>query len=206
MINILAVSASPIERSSTDILLHTVAESITKELSPHHEATITFVKLNELKFIPCQSCGEDPSPKFCLFDDDLTPVYEQLAKCDCLLFGTPVYFDSVSAQAKMFIDRCNCVQPPDYEGTSGHHFIRRIHRQRPGAMVIVGGQRGWFEGARRVIAGFFKWVEVTNEGMITYQSANPTKAGEVATDKETLRKAEELGRTLADKINRNRER
>lgn len=203
MINLLVVSGSPVDQSSTDIILDRISNAIKDSLTDQYPTVSTFVKLNELKFIPCQSCGEAPTPMFCLFDDALTDVYTKLADCDCLLFGTPVYFDSVSAQAKMFIDRCNCFRPPDFGNVDPeHHFIRILKRKRPGAMVLVGGEQGWFEGARRVVAGFFKWIEVTNEGMIVYRSPGFTRAGSVTDDKDTLTQADALGKQLAEIIAR----
>jgi len=201
LINLLVVSGSPVDQSSTDIILDRISNAITSSLPDQCPTASTFVRLNELKFIPCQSCGEAPTPKFCLFDDGLTDVYTKLADCDCLLFGTPVYFDSVSAQAKMFIDRCNCFRPPDFDNVDpDHHFIRILKRKRPGAMVLVGGERGWFEGARRVVAGFFKWVEVINEGTIVYRSPSFTRAGSVTDDRDTLAQADALGGQLAEII------
>ena len=189
------------ERSSTDLLLRQIADSIIENTPGKGEAEDTFVRLNDLKFIPCQSCGENPAPKFCLYDDDLTALYPKLAECDCLLFGTPVYFDSVSAQAKMFIDRCNCLRPPDFENTDpDHDFIKRIKKKRPGAIILVGGERGWFEGARRVIAGFFKWIEVVNEGMLVYRSSDFCSKGTAADDHAAMIEAEQLGFRLAKLI------
>ncbi len=203
MLNLLVVSGSPVDQSSTDIILDRISNAVTASLPSQYEVVSTFVKLNALQFVPCQSCGEAPTPKFCLLDDGLASVYTKLADCDCLLFGAPVYFDSVSAQAKMFIDRCNCFRPPDFDGVDpDHRFVRILKRKRPGAMVLVGGERGWFEGARRVVAGLFKWVEVTNEGLIVYRSRGFSRAGSVAEDKDTLAQADSLGTQLANIIAR----
>jgi len=164
----------------------------------------SFVNLNDLDFIPCQACGEAPTPRFCFFDDALTPVYRELARCDCLLFGSPVYFDAVSAQAKAFIDRCNCIRPADFGGIDlEHDFIKLLDRKRPGAMVIVGGENGWFEGARRCIAGFFKWVEVSNEGYLKFVSKDFHRLGEASESPSVLAEADELGRKLAGLIRTN---
>jgi len=206
LIKLLSLSGSPVEGSSTDFILGRVIDTVVAKLGGENRVAATKVHLNDLTYIPCQACGESPAPKYCLFDDDLTSVYQALVECDCLLFGSPVYFDSVSAQAKMFIDRCNCFRPPDYENVDPqHHFVRRLNRSRPGAMVIVGGERGWFEGARRVIAGFFKWVNVVNEGKLIYHSSDFTKAGTAADDPTVLQQADELGRQLAQKILDSRE-
>ncbi|MEA3297766.1 MAG: flavodoxin family protein [candidate division Zixibacteria bacterium] len=201
MIRILAISASPVPDSSTDLILRRLMESVVAGVANQAKVETAFVRLNELTFIPCQACGKAPTPEVCFFDDDLTESYRQLTECNCLLFGSPVYFDSVSAQAKMFIDRCNCFRPPDFDNVNGGHgFIRTLKRKRPGAMVIVGGERGWLEGARRVIAGFFKWVEVTNEGLIEYRSPDYTKSGSVRDDEEIMLKTDNLGQKLAELV------
>ena len=154
-----------------------------------------------MKFIPCQACGEAPEEGFCLYDDDLSEVYRRLDACDCVLFGTPVYFDSVSAQAKAFIDRCNCFRPADFKNENPEHdFIRKVSRFRPGAMVLVGGKRGWFEGARRTVAGYFKWLDIVNEGMLVYKSDDFTRKGTAAGDAAVLDEARRLGEKLAAAI------
>ncbi len=196
MIKLLSISGSPVKDSSTDILLTRIADSFVKEVD--RPVSVDTVKLNELKFIPCQACGKAPTPAYCFYDDDLTGVYKLLEACDCLIFGSPVYFDSVSGQAKMFIDRCNCFRPYDFNNTDPeHNFIKLLKRKRPGAIVLVGGERQWMEGARRVVAGFFKWVEVTNEGMVTYSSTDDRKIGTVNDDDPKLAEADQLGKKLA---------
>ncbi len=201
MIKILAISGSPVEGASTDFMVMRLAAEVKRSLGSDLAVHTNFVKLNDLEFAPCQACGEAPTPEFCIFEDDLTPIYEALAGCDCLIFGSPVYFDSVTAQAKAFIDRCNCVRPPDFKNTDAEHdFIKILDRKRPGAMVLVGGERGWFEGARRVIAGFFKWVEVTNDGKVVYRSTDINRSGTAADDPSLRDEIVSLGRHLAELI------
>lgn len=197
----MSLSGSPVVESSTEILLKRIAGSITKNIGTGHNVVIEFHHLNEMMYLPCQACGHSPSPNFCFFDDALTPIYKQLAECDCFLIGSPVYFDAVSAQTKAFMDRCNCFRPPDYKGTqSEHRFIKLLKNKRPGAMVLVGDNEGWLEGPRRSIAGFFKWVEVTNEGALWYRSEDFNKKGSVINDKPSLEEADQLGEKLAKLI------
>lgn len=140
-------------------------------------------------------------PKFCFYDDDLTQVFTRLADCDVLLFGSPIFFDSVSGQAKSFIDRCNCFRPPDYDGTQSERwFVKILSRKRPGVMVLVGGRDGWFEGARRVVAGFFKWVEVTNEGSLMFRSDDFNRVGTAIDDPQVMLEAADIGRRLAIQV------
>lgn len=196
-IHILGISGSPVKASSTDMLVLRVIEAAKASLKPAFEVKSDFVRLNELKFIPCQSCGVAPTPGWCFYDDDLQRVYSLVARCDCLIFGSPVHFDSVSAQSKVFIDRCNCFRPADFGRTQqAHDFIKLLKSKRPGAMILVGGKHAWFEGSRRCLAGFFKWIEVTNEGLVTYVSEDFTEPRLVSQSQETLKLADELGEKL----------
>lgn len=202
-IKLLSLSGSPVKGSSTEILLRVVADSLMREMEGGVSVFESFVRLNEIPIMPCQACGMAPTPELCFYEDGMTSVYRQLEECDCLLFGSPIYFDAVSAQAKLFIDRCNCVRPADFDKVDpAHDFIKLIKRKRPGAIVLVGTDNGWFEGARRCIAGFFKWVEVVNEGVVTYQSPDFTRYGTVSDDEGALELARALGRHLADVLKR----
>ncbi len=200
-IELLVINGSPTVGSSTDILLDRMARAFTESLEGSVTVARKDVRLNDLVILPCQACGEAPTPAWCFFKDDLSPVYDELARCDCLMFGSPVYFDSVSAQAKLFIDRCNCFRPADFEDQDPEHdFLKLLPEKRPGAMALVGGERGWFEGARKVIAGFFKWVEVTNEGIVMHKSPSFHDAGSAETDDKALAEADAVGHNLAEQL------
>lgn len=199
MTKILAISGSPVEKASVDILLETVAGGVCHILGK--DAVWEFVKLNNLSFVPCQSCGKAPEEGYCFIEDDMTDLYRKIVECDLMLVGSPVYFDTVSAQTKMFIDRCNCFRPADFKNIDpDHNFIKKFDRKRPAAMILVGGERGWFEGARRVIAGFFKWLGFVDEGVQVYRSPNFHCSGTVLFDKQAITDAGRIAEHLARQI------
>ncbi len=194
MLKILTLNASPVKGSSTDILLGQIADGIAYSSATPVDNEI--IRLNNYQYLPCQACGKSPEPDWCFFHDEIYPVYDLLINCDIVLFGSPIYFDTVSAQAKMFIDRCNCLRPADFENETEHDFKKILPRKRLGAMVLVGGERQRTEHARVVIAGFFKWVEVENCGAITYATKG-WEAGEAAEDDTKLNEAFSLGQKIA---------
>ncbi|MCB2230867.1 flavodoxin family protein [bacterium] len=203
-IKLLSLSGSPVKGSSTEILLHEAASAIRTSLEGYAEVDHYFTRLNEVDVLPCQACGMAPTPDFCFYDDGMAPLYQRLVECDCLLIGSPIYFDAVSAQTKRFIDRCNCLRPADFEHTDpDHDFIKLLKHKRPGAMVLVGTDNGWFEGARRCIAGFFKWIEVVNEGVVTYKSPDFTRYGTARDDAAAMEEARSLGKHLAQRLKGN---
>lgn len=54
---------------------------------------------------PCDGCGSCRRNGACQIEDDMEPIYQQLEAADAIVFGSPVYFGSVSAQAKAVMDR-----------------------------------------------------------------------------------------------------
>ncbi|RKX20939.1 MAG: hypothetical protein DRP51_04990 [Candidatus Zixiibacteriota bacterium] len=198
MRKILTINGSPVKNSSTKILLDELVNGIKENLAEPVKNKV--VSLNDYKMLPCQACGENPEPDYCLYKDDIYPIYDYLINCDIILFGSPVYFDTVSAQAKLFIDRCNCLRPPDFNNDTGNHFKKIIPRKILGAIVLTGGLRGQFECARMVIAGFFKWIGVLNIGTISYTSPSWKAVGPVNNDIAKLVEARRLGQKISSSL------
>jgi multimeric flavodoxin WrbA len=148
--------------------------------------------LNDLNISPCQSCGQDPKPKHCIINDDMNQIYIALETCDAIVLGSPVYFDTVSAQAKLMIDRCNCLMPcvkkPD--GTFG--FDRRIRKRRKGVFIAVAGIEQEFNTIQTTVNGFFNWTNIHPFETILYTHEDD-KLGGVKDDRERMDRAFEAG-------------
>lgn len=186
---ILGISGSPVIGSSTELLVKEILRG-----AESNGAVIDYIFLNELDIMPCQACGQSPDDGYCFFNDGMDTIYEKFDWCDAIVVGSPVYFDSISAQAKLFIDRCNCFRA--YREDDEPHFIQRIEKRRKGAIVLIGGEREEYEYARRVIGGFYVWANVESVGLITYAHSSFRK-GSVADAPETLKKAFDMGAKLA---------
>ncbi|MFQ5453202.1 MAG: hypothetical protein ACE5D6_03335, partial [Candidatus Zixiibacteriota bacterium] len=77
MIEILSISGSPVENASTDIILERISQSVINGLKENRQQVeLSFYKLNELSFIPCQACGKAPSPEFCFYNE-INDIYEK---------------------------------------------------------------------------------------------------------------------------------
>jgi multimeric flavodoxin WrbA len=55
--------------------------------------------------MPCDGCNSCRHTGICHIKDDMQSLFKQLEKTDGVIFGSPVYFGSVSAQAKAIMDR-----------------------------------------------------------------------------------------------------
>jgi multimeric flavodoxin WrbA len=67
-------------------------------------------------------------------------IYDALENSDAIVLGPPVYFDTVSAQTKLMIDRSNCLMPyiKKADGTFG--FEKRIKRPKKECLSLSRGK------------------------------------------------------------------
>jgi multimeric flavodoxin WrbA len=184
----LGLVGSPIRGGNVDLLVDQVLAGAASQ-GVHIEK----IFLNDLTIRPCQSCGPRPHDVgshagHCRIDDDMRQVHALLDAADILILGTPVYFDTVSAQTKLMIDRCNCVTPlverPD--GTCA--LAERPACRKRAILVAVAGSRQQFNALRVTVKGFLAWVgaELVEEVLYAHDSTAP---GSVRDDPKTLEAA-----------------
>lgn len=150
--------------------------------------------LERLKISPCRSCGKNPEPRFCFIKDDMAEVYFKLKSSDVLVLGSPIYFDTVSAQMKLFLDRCNCLTPL-VKKKNRYSFKSRLKKKRKGVIILVAGEKQKFDCALIPLLGFFKWANVKYVDKILY-AHNYFEKGKVKEDKKIMQEALDLGRKL----------
>ncbi len=145
-----------------------------------------------MKIRPCQSCGVDPCPKHCLFKDDMEQVYDALEESDGIVLGSPIYFDSVSAQTKLMIDRSNCLMPyvKKNDGTFG--FERRIKKRKKGVFVVVSGKEQDLKFVLATVNGFFLWTNTELVETVSYPH-DDNGLGNVKNDTQRMRHAFDIG-------------
>ena len=185
------IVGSPRKRGNVDLLVSQVLKGAGSQ-----GFEVSKIFLNDLHIRPCQSCGVDPHPKYCLFDDGMNEIYAALECCDAVVLGSPVYFDTVSAQTKLMIDRCNCLMPyierPD--GTMG--FERRIKRRKKGVLIAVAGTDQEFNTLQTTVKGFLNWANIELAETILY-GHDDNELGGVKSDKERMVQAFEIGVRIA---------
>ena len=185
---LLIVNGSPRVGSSTEILAGKFSDGFT---SIRPDTEVVNVRLNDLSITPCQACGFDPTPLPCIYKDDLYPTLHHLVQAEMVLIASPVYFDTVSAQTKLFIDRTNCFRPPRIRNNTVDFDDHGILHSK-GAYILVGGAREKFDAAERVIGGFFIWAGIEKLGRVIY-AHDDWRLGGVVLDSEILRQSHDLG-------------
>ena len=97
---VLGIVCSPRLHGNTEIL---VQASLAK--AQEEGAEIELVTLAGKTIAPCDSCYSCRKTDKCHIKDDMQDIYTKLLEADGIIFGTPVYFGTVCAQAKALIDR-----------------------------------------------------------------------------------------------------
>jgi multimeric flavodoxin WrbA len=195
MIEVCGIVGSPNKNGNVDLLVSQVLEGTSSQ------GAETFkLYLNDMRIRPCQDCGVDPRPRYCLLDDDMEQVYAALDTCDVIVLGSPVYFDTVSAQTKLMIDRCNCLMPYVQRADGTYGFAaRRIETRKRGVFVTAAGTDQEFDTIRTTVAGFFLWANVGLDEMIAY-AHNSVELGSVKQDEQRMQHAFDIGVRVVGEI------
>jgi multimeric flavodoxin WrbA len=193
-LKVCGIVGSPCKNGNVDLLVSEVLKGAASE-----GAETCKLYLDDMSIRPCQSCGVDPYPQHCLFKDDMDGIYDALENSDAIVFGSPVYFDTVSAQSKLMIDRSNCLMPyvkkPD--GTFG--FERRIKRAKKGVFVVVSGKEQELGSILTTVKGFFIWTNIRLVETVTYPH-DDNELGKVKTDTEKMRQAFDIGVRISEQV------
>jgi multimeric flavodoxin WrbA len=159
---VLGIAGSPRRRGNTQLLLDRALEG-AKAMGAEVEKLI----LNDLEFSPCQECGDCDDTGVCIYDDDMSIIYDKVKETDALILSSPIFFGSLSAQTKMMIDRFQCWWAAKY-------LLKRPivpkERKRKGLFISVSGRGNpdYFENAKKIVKIFFLNVEVAYASELFY--------------------------------------
>jgi multimeric flavodoxin WrbA len=98
---IIGISASPkMEKSQTRRLVMGVLEGARQT-----GADVTLVDICSLEINYCTACGTCYAKGECIHDDDFPVILEKMLDADGIVWGSPNYINSVTAQLKTLLDR-----------------------------------------------------------------------------------------------------
>lgn len=182
---VLVIHGSPRKKGNSAILGGEIAAGAQAA-----GAQVETVYLHGLDISPCQSCYacQKPDSKGCAIDDDMQGIYHKLVDSQAWVIASPVYWFNMSAQTKIFMDRCFALTAYDKKA-----FLRK----KIGVAMTYGDADPFVSGcvnALRCFGDAFKYVGAKLVGSV-YGSAND--AGEIAANEELLKAARELGEKLA---------
>ena len=109
---ILVVMGSPRREGNSATLAKRVAEGAEAA-----GAEVESFYLHSMDIRPCTACDacREDKAKDCVIDDDMRDLYPKLREADGLVIASPVYWFTVSAQTKAFMDRWYALGNPQEE-------------------------------------------------------------------------------------------
>ena len=183
----LAIWGSPRRGGNTEILLNAFIDGATQA-----GAQVERIALRDLKISPCQEiyhCFKDGT---CPIKDDMLPLYDKLLEADVVVLATPIFFYSVTAQAKAFIDRTQALWARRYRANMDFPGP-----ERQGILLATAATHGklLFVGARLVTRYFFDAINVSYAAEICVRGVDDK--GDILQHPDVLSAATDLGRRLA---------
>ena len=102
---IIALNGSPRKKWNTATLLEKALEGAVSQ-----GAKTELIHLYDLNYkgcISCFACKTKGGKSYgrCAVKDDLKPVFRKIEKVDAVIFGSPIYFGTVSGEMKSFLER-----------------------------------------------------------------------------------------------------
>ena len=154
-------------------------------------AKVETVYLNGLTIRPCQGCYacKKKGSSGCAVDDDMQSIYPKLIASDAWIIASPVYWFSMSAQTKIFMDRCFALFN-DFQEKSP------FYKKRIAIAMSYGDSDPFTSGCVNALRSFqdaYTYVGAKIVGMVYGSAEDP---GAIAADTELMKQAGELGKKL----------
>lgn len=99
--NILIFMASPRSRGNTNALCNRFAEGARE--AGHNVTQINFSNIKLSPCLGCDYCGSHNGK--CCQPDDMNAILDIFNSCDVIVLASPLYYYTINAQLKIFIDR-----------------------------------------------------------------------------------------------------
>jgi len=158
----IAFLGSPRKEGNTELLLKEAVRGIEET-----GFTVQIFNLNVMNISPCQNCGGCDDTGVCIYEDDMSQIYEAIRTADRIILASPIFFFALSAQIKIMIDRCQCFWSEKYllkKPISAGKYGRK------GLLLLVGGQKKEIgtQCAEASAKAFFRTVSVPEHTTLSY--------------------------------------
>jgi len=173
---VLGIVCSPRKGGNTEVL---VQEALTGAQTCGAETELLTVWDKDIK--PCDGCLSCEKTGKCHIEDDVQEIYLKLSDADGIIWGTPVYFFNVTAQAKILIDRSYALYTPS------NKLANKVS-----GVISVGASLGNL-GVWNVFNTFFSVHHMFSTDFV---SGYARKKGDVKKDRHAMKASRELGKQI----------
>ncbi len=185
---VLGIMGSPRIGGNSDILLDQALAGAQEA-----GAEVEKIILNLKKISGCYDCKKCNETGLCAIEDDMPEIQRKILEADALIHSVPVYFWSMTAQMKAYLDRW-CVFF-DAEWRWHKVYYSKMKGKRIGLITVCGDLN--VHTADPIIHSFKTTADFTGLRWMGAVMASATNKGEIAQDEGAKGEAFELGRRTA---------
>jgi multimeric flavodoxin WrbA len=181
---VLVLLGSPRRKGNSAIL----AEQITRG-AKSGKAKVETIYLHGKNIAPCKSCMncQKKGSKGCSIQDYMQVIYLKLIESDAWVIASPVYWFTMSAQTKIFIDRCFAL--PAYHNDP-------FRGKRIAIAMAYGDEDPFSSGCVNALRTFQDIYKHTESNIIGMVDGSAMDAGQITSNETTMQAAFELGKQL----------
>lgn len=190
MAEIIAIYGSPRRDGNSAALLKQAVAGARQE-----GAHVEEVFLRDLKISPCLEIYNCTKKGECAIRDDFPRILAKLESSSGVMLASPIFFYTVSAHTKIFMDRCQSLWVKKYR--IENQVAGKTQENRKGLFISVGATRGkkLFDGAILTVRYFFDVLSTELWGTVLCRGVD--RIGEIEGKDDYLKEAFEAGRSLA---------
>jgi multimeric flavodoxin WrbA len=183
--HILILKGSPREKGNSSLLADQVAAGARDK-----SAEVEIFTLQAMDIQPCSACEscQEESPGVCIIEDDMQLLYPRLKAADAIVVATPIYWFTLSAQAKLCIDRWYAFEGPQGSQLRGKRF---------GFILTYGDDDSAASGVMNAIHTYQDMCRYLKSEIVDIIHASASAAGEINKQPALLTRAYQLGEKLA---------
>jgi multimeric flavodoxin WrbA len=177
---VVAIGGSPRLNGNTNYLIDEVLNELAKKGIETEK-----IVLNQYRVNPCQAhsnCRQSPK---CLQEDDAPWILEKFSQADGVIIASPVYFGSISAQTKTFLDRTFFL------------YTHNIPKQAKCFGLIAIAGRAGFDQAIQELRKFVGLRDASQAKVFTSKAAVGGPDQHARDNPQMVEEAREMGRQMA---------
>lgn len=184
-IKVLVLLGSPREKGNSAML----AEQIAKGANSGN-AKVETIYLHGKNIAPCKGCMscQKKGSKGCSIQDDMQEIYLKLIEADAWVIASPVYWFTMSAQTKIFMDRCFAL--PAYQQDP-------FRGKRIAIAMTYGDEDVFTSGCINALRTFQDAYGYTGSPIVGMVHGSAMDAGQIQFNKKVMQEAFDLGKKLA---------
>ena len=190
MVKIIALYGSPRRDGNSSTLLQQAVAGARQE-----GAEVEEVVLRDYKISPCMEIYACIKNGECAIRDDFPKILEKLESSSGIMLASPIFFYTVSAHTKIFMDRCQSLWVRKY--WIEKQSFGEVPTLRKGLFISVGatGGKKLFDGALLTVKYFFDVLSASLWKTVLCRGVD--RRGEIDAHTDYLKEAFEAGRELA---------